>query len=170
MKKALLYATVPLLSMGLWSAAVAQSTADSSISPVDFEIVKYNHPGMVSDLGVGLWAWPIPMDYDDDGDMDLLVSCPDKPFNGLYLFENTSGDVFPIFEPPVRLMESIKDIQISHLQDGEPRVLVPGAELVNFTQSLDREKTPLFSVDSILKDFEKNPRFNQWKMVDYDGD
>ena len=136
----------------------------------DFQIVKYNNPDAVPDLGVGLWAWPIPIDYDNDGDMDLLVSCPDKPFNGLYLFENTSGDVFPIFEPPVRLMESIKDIQISHLQNGEPRVLVPGAELVNFTQSLDKEKTPLFSVDSILKDFEKNPRFNQWKMVDYDGD
>jgi len=169
MKKAFLYATVPLLSMGLWSAALAQSTADSSISPVDFEIVKYNHPGMVSDLGVGLWAWPIPMDYDDDGDMDLLVSCPDKPFNGLYLFENTSGADFPVFAPPVRLMESIKDIQVSFL-GSTPRILVPGAELKDFSQSLDKEKTDLFPVEEILKDFEKKPRFNQWKMVDYDND
>ena len=49
--------------------------------------VKYNHPGLVVDLGVGLWAWPIPTDFDDDGDNDLLVVCPDKPYNGTYFFE-----------------------------------------------------------------------------------
>ena len=27
-------------------------------------------------------------DYDRDGDLDLVVSCPDKPYNGLYFFEN----------------------------------------------------------------------------------
>ena len=43
------------------------------------------------DLGVGLWAWPLPMDYDDDGDLDLVVSCPDVPFKGTYLFENPGG-------------------------------------------------------------------------------
>ena len=48
--------------------------------------LKYNHPGLVVDLGVGLWAWPLPMDYDDDGDYDLVVSCPDKPSNGFYFF------------------------------------------------------------------------------------
>jgi len=31
------------------------------------------------------------MDFDSDGDMDLLVSCNDVPFNGLYIFENPSG-------------------------------------------------------------------------------
>ena len=36
--------------------------------------LKYNNPGLVVDLGVGLWAWPMPMDYDGDGDMDLLVA------------------------------------------------------------------------------------------------
>ena len=32
------------------------------------------------------------MDYDGDGDYDLLVSCPDKPYNGTFFFENTEGD------------------------------------------------------------------------------
>ena len=50
--------------------------------------IQYNNPGLVVDLGVGLWAWPLPMDYDRDGDMDLVVSCPDKPYNGVYFFEN----------------------------------------------------------------------------------
>ncbi len=52
------------------------------------ERIQFNNPGLVVDLGVGLWAWPLPMDYDQDGDLDLVVSCPDKPYNGSYFFEN----------------------------------------------------------------------------------
>ena len=70
----------------------------------DLPRMKYNNPGLVVDLGVGLWAWPIPMDYDNDGDNDLLVSCPDKPYNGVYFFENKDGDSkFPVFEPGVKI-------------------------------------------------------------------
>ena len=47
------------------------------------------------DLGVGLWAWPLPMDFDHDGDLDLVVSCPDVPFRGTYLFENPGGSGRP---------------------------------------------------------------------------
>ena len=54
--------------------------------------LPYNNPGLVVDLGVGLWAWPVPGDADGDGDFDLIVSCPDKPGNGVYVFENTTGD------------------------------------------------------------------------------
>ena len=57
------------------------------------ERVKYNNPGLIVDLGVGLWAWPLPMDYDSDGDYDIVASCPDKPYNGMYFFENTSGNI-----------------------------------------------------------------------------
>ena len=135
----------------------------------EFKIVKYNNPGATSFVGVGLWAWPLPMDYDGDGDMDLLVSCPDKPFNGLYFFENTSGESFPVFEPPVRLGPAIPQVQVSHT-DGKARVLVPGSELKDFQKSMDQRPEALFPKEEILKDFAKNPRFNQWKMVDYDGD
>ncbi|MBN7812439.1 VCBS repeat-containing protein [Algoriphagus sp. H41] len=135
----------------------------------EFQLVKYNNPGATSYVGVGLWAWPLPMDYDGDGDMDLLVSCPDKPFNGLYLFENKSGESFPVFEPPVRLGPAISQIQVSHTASG-PRFLVPGAELKDFAAQLDQQPEALFPKEEILKDFQKNPRFNQWKMADYDGD
>ncbi len=135
----------------------------------EFEIVKYNNPGATSYVGVGLWAWPLPVDYDGDGDMDLLVSCPDKPFNGLYFFENKSGESFPVFEPPVRLGPAISQIQVSQADSG-PRFLVPGVELLDFTSKLDQQPEALFPKEEILKDFQKNPRFNQWKMVDYDGD
>lgn len=135
----------------------------------EMEIVTYNHPEAVVDLGVGLWAWPLPMDYDRDGDMDLLVSCPDKPFNGTYFFENVSGEIFPEFAPPVRLGKALGNVEVSYT-DGDPRVLVAGKELRQFIDTFDQHARPLFPVDSILKDFEKKPRFNQWKVVDYDND
>jgi hypothetical protein len=44
------------------------------------------------------------MDYDHDGDLDLVVSCPDVPSRGTYLFENPGGSgperKFPVFLPP----------------------------------------------------------------------
>src|SRR6478752_3151248 len=78
----------------------------------DLERLKYNNPGLVVDLGVGLWAWPLPMDFDGDGDLDLVVNCPDKPYNGTYFFENTSGDTaknkFPVFKPGRRISKALQ--------------------------------------------------------------
>src|SRR5690606_3726485 len=125
-----------------------------ALQPANFEIVKYNNPDAVADLGVGLWAWPLPMDYDLDGDMDLVVSCPDYPFNGLYFFENTLGGEFPIFAPPVRIGDAIKNVQLSYIDD-KPRILRPGEEIINLNKSFGTESVALFPIDSILKDFKK---------------
>ena len=131
----------------------------------NLERVSYNNPGLVSDLGVGLWAWPLPMDYDHDGDNDLLVSCRDVPFRGLYFFENKEGTAFPAFEPPVRIGDPIKDIQMS-IVNGKPRFLKPGEELLGLTSG---ETSHLFDPDIFDKLHEKI-RFNQWKYVDYEND
>ncbi|MFM7128315.1 MAG: VCBS repeat-containing protein, partial [bacterium] len=70
----------------------------------DLERLPYNNPGLVVDLGVGLWAEPLPIDFDNDGDRDLVVLCPDKPYNGLYFFENPGGNAKrPVFKAAVRL-------------------------------------------------------------------
>ncbi len=137
--------------------------------PGALKIVEYNNPGLVVDLGVGLWAWPIPMDFDDDGDMDLLVSCPDKPSNGVYFFENLTGGAAPLFSPGRRLGGALKDVQVSYIDD-QPRVLIPGYELIHFKKTIGAVKDSLFPVGEILKDFKDKPRFNQWKLVDYDND
>ena len=90
--------------------------AACSSSQAALERMKYNHPGLVVDLGVGLWAWPLPMDYDSDGDYDLLVCCPDKPYNGTYFFENTAGDVtMPVFEPAVKVGAGHRNIRPSYV-------------------------------------------------------
>jgi hypothetical protein len=48
------------------------------------EPLKYNHPGLLVDLGVGLWAWPLPMDFNGNGLTDMVVVCTDVPYNGVY--------------------------------------------------------------------------------------
>ena len=130
--------------------------------------LAYADTSQVVDLGVGLWAWPLPMDYDDDGDYDLLVSCKDVPFNGVYFFENSGGDAFPTFERPVKIGDGLKDIQISYV-DGQPRFLQPGKELLDFKNALESKTLDLFPGDP-FKNFHNNIRFNQWKYVDYEAD
>src|SRR5215218_5172746 len=100
--------------------------------------LKYNHPGLVVDLGVGLWAWPVPCDADGDGDFDLIVSCPDQPFNGVWLFENRSGDTrqnkLPVFKPARKLSKTVHYVMPSYV-DGDLRVLSPGVEYRHFEQT-----------------------------------
>ncbi len=134
------------------------------------ERVLYNHPGLTVDLGVGLWAWPLPMDYDGDGDMDLLVSCTDVPFNGLYLFENLAGpgEIMPVFEPPLRLGPGKKNLQVSYV-DGDARVLERGTEYRNFSTALYDQPLEIYPTASLEEGLHKI-RFNQWKFVDYEKD
>jgi hypothetical protein len=137
------------------------------------EVLKYNNEGLVTDLGVGLWAWSMPMDWDSDGDLDLIVSCPDTPYNGTYFFENKGDDPkTPIFEKGVKIDQGLSNVQVSQV-DGEPVVLrgrsdEPTVEYIDFlgndfneTKELDY---PSFDVG------EGNTRAKQWKYVDFDGD
>src|SRR6476661_3325674 len=120
-------------------AAFGQSNTAGALTQL-----RFNHPGLVVDLGVGLWAWPLPCDADGDGDFDLIVSCPDKPSNGVWLFENATGDTasckLPTFKPARRLSGTVHYVMPSYVAGGL-RVLSPGMEYVNFTQTGITEKT-----------------------------
>ena len=140
--------------------------------------VAYNHPGLTVDLGVGLWAWPVPCDADGDGDFDLIVSCPDKPSNGIWFFENEMGDTakhgMPVFKPAKRLSSTVHYVMPSYV-DGEMRVLSPGFEYTNFTQTGLSEKVALPIAPSFYKpqwQANKGPRVrhNQWRYADYNQD
>jgi len=129
--------------------------------------VTYNHPGLVADLGVGLWAWPVPVDFDADGDLDLVVSCQDKPYNGTYLFENASGRVkFPVFKPARRLSKGLANVSPSYA-DGNLRVLTPGLEHPGFLNTGLEKSVKLPLPPNIHPN---KVRANQWKYVDYNGD
>lgn len=146
-----------------------KSEKDEIETDTIFKRIKYNNPGLVADLGVGLWANPLPVDYDNDGDNDLLIVCRDKPWNGTYFFENTSGKAFPTFKKPIRVGAPPKNIQVSYV-NGKPRYLVPGKELIKFPAAVeDPESISLFP-EEIFKELHKKIRANQWKYIDYEGD
>lgn len=138
-----------------------------SVIGSDYKRLKYNNPGLVVDLHVGLWAWPIPVDYDKDGDMDLLVTCPDVPYDGIYFFENPDGSAFPAFKPPVRLTDKIKNLSACYVND-ELRLLTPGEEVFIGEGDFSKCKK-IYHSDQVTDEFEK-VRANQWKYVDYEGD
>ena len=162
-----LYATLFLL---LFVAQISQAQG--------LEKLSYNHPGLVVDLGVGLWAWPIPYDVDGDGDYDLIVSCPDKPSNGVWFFENISGSTsknkLSLFKPSRKLSSTVHYVMPSYI-DGKLRVLSPGFEYKNFPSFGLAERITL-PIPAKFHEYEgKQPngpkvRHNQWRYVDFDGD
>jgi len=151
-------------------SAIAFPQETKQDSHAKLERLKYNNPGLVVDLGVGLQPWPLPMDYDGDGDYDLLVSCPDKPYNGIYLFENTSGDIkMPIFKPGLKIAkEGYKDIQPSYV-NGRVRLLTPAKELVDFHTGNFERTAEIYATNNVHP-AKGRIRANQWRYCDYDGD
>ena len=154
-----------------------------SVYANDFERLAYNNDGLEVDLGVGLWAWPLPLDYDGDGDTDLLVSCPDKPYNGTYYFENLSKpsilnrvtfgmlgnetQKMPLFNYGKRLDRGYHNIAVSYV-DGVPRILTNGREFMDYRSvSFDNA----VEVKGLKSNVHKNGvRGNVWRYVDFDGD
>jgi hypothetical protein len=135
----------------------------SAGSGATLERLKYNNPGLIVDLGVGLWAWPLPMDYDEDGDYDMVVSCPDKPYNGTYFFENTGGNAkMPVFKPAVRIGAGHSNIRPSYV-DGEVRLLLPARQVIDFREpdnQFKQTRTVYPSAD--VHSSKGRVRANQW--------
>lgn len=143
--------------------------ADESERPA-VRRMKYNHSGLTVDLGVGLWGWPLPLDYDGDGDFDLLVSCPDVPYNGLWFFENPVGDTaMPIFRPGVRLGPALRNVAVSRV-DGQPRILTPAAEKTGVLSGDLSAERSLYDQRELHGQQNGRVRANQWSLVDFDGD
>lgn len=146
--------------------------------------LAYNNPGLLVDLGVGLWAWPLPMDYNRDGLMDLVVVCTDKPYNGTWFFEN-SGQVdpqtkLPVFKPAVLIGKSAPSVGISYVT-GRPVVTstasVKAGEIYHyrgntfpdFLNTQFNQPRKLGVPEKILTQ-PGSIRQNQWQLVDFDGD
>ncbi|MFZ9435949.1 MAG: exo-alpha-sialidase [Opitutales bacterium] len=145
-------------------------SAEAQGGQAGLERLKYNNPGLVVDLGVGLWAWPLPMDVDGDGKYELVVNCPDKPSNGVYVFRadaDTAKRPLPVFKPGVRISKGMQNVELSWGADGKPRVLSPGVEYPEFA------RTGLESGKKLPIPSNVHPnkvRANMWKYADYDGD
>jgi len=158
----------------LFALTLVELTA-AQYSDWKLEPLAYNNPGLVVDLGVGLWAFPMPIDVDQDGDLDLLVSCPDKPSPGTYFFENPSQDPnekFPVFKPAVRIGDGHHYMLLSTVA-GEAVLLRPGLEYRRDPSSGKFDFSQPAKIDA-----PSNPnrhargrtRGNMWRYVDFDGD
>jgi len=163
-----------LITMMVAALAAVGAAPAAELTPL-----AYNNPGLIVDLGVGLWSAPIPCDADGDGDFDLVVVCHDKPYQGTYLFENISGDTatnkFPVFKAARRLGKGVENAMPSYI-DGKLRVLTPGFEHPDFLKiGLDSGgKLPTaWSARNAADNTTKRPfklRGSQWRYVDLDGD
>ena len=155
-------ALTSIACLTIFSAAVAHAAG--------LERLKYNNPGLTVDLGVGLWAFPLPMDFNGDGKLDLAVSCPDKPYNGTYVFENPGTDTaknpLPVFKPGRRISKGIQMAEVSFV-DGKPRVLGPGVAFPDFL-STGLEKS--VKLPAGAKIHPNKIRGDMWRYVDFDGD
>ncbi|MDO4585329.1 MAG: VCBS repeat-containing protein, partial [Planctomycetia bacterium] len=139
----------------------------------------YNHPGLVDDLAVGLAVWPIPVDFNEDGKTDLILSCPDTPYNGTYRFVNPGIDAnhpglgvrpkssvpepnpaMPVFRPGERISSGSGSLQASWVE-GQLHVLAPNQEFPDFAHVGTGRSVGLGV---------RNVRGNMWKYVDFDGD
>jgi len=131
------------------------------------ERLAYNNPGLVVDLGVGLWAYPLPCDYDGDGDNDLLVATPDKPSNGIYFFENAGGDEdMPVFKAGVRLSDAPRNLTISH-HGSDWTIATTGEAFPDYKQT--KLENPV-DIPVAIPDGLGKTRAKQYYLLDYDGD
>jgi len=148
------------LFTALFLAALTPIGMDGMEEPESVRL-KYNNPGLLVDLGVGLWANPIPVDWDEDGDTDLLVSTTDKPSNGLYYFENEGNNVF---SPGLRIAGGERKMTVSW-PGGRMTVCTPDIRYENFREQLYKNPVQI----GFKQNFHSG-RANQWKYADYNGD
>ncbi|MBO5686357.1 MAG: VCBS repeat-containing protein [Alistipes sp.] len=133
-------------------------------------LLKHNQPTLEVDLGVGLWGIPIPTDYDGDGLNDLLVSCPDKPYKGLYFFKNIGTASEPFFAPAERIhTKGLNNIRLSEV-NGKQYVLAKGVEYPNFVKAPYVKEQPIEYEGEVLGATYQKSRSNMWNYVDWDND
>lgn len=161
----------------LFAVAAALPMACAETAETGLKPLPYNHPGLTVDLGVGLWAWPLPYDVNRDGKPDLIVSCPDKPSNGLWYFENTgvpADNGLPIFRKAQYRGPTQHYVMPSYV-GGELRVLTPGKIYPDFLTS-GLASPVVLPIDTgfyrPVGNQRKGPRVrhHQWRLVDFDGD
>lgn len=119
-----------------------------------------NHTG---NLAVGLWAHPAPLDFDNDGHTDLIVGCPDRPYNGIYLFRNL-GDGF--FDRAEWLGPGRKDLVAADFNgDGNTDLVVSGG----YFSDVRRNRLSRFVKVGLDRSYHIG-RDDLWNPVDWDGD
>ncbi len=130
------------------------------------ERIGYGSEGVRGKLAVGLWAHPVAIDYDGDGDIDLIVGCPDHPYNGTYLFRNIGNNAAPLYSPAERLGKGTKDLVAADFNgDGAIDLVVSGGYYSDVRRNAMQQFVPV----KLPRDYHIG-RDDLWYPVDWDGD
>ena len=128
--------------------------------------LMYGTAGVRGKLAVGLWAHPAPVDIDDDGDMDLVVGCADRPYNGIYLFRNIGTAGQPLFDRGEWWGPGKKDLVAADFNgDGKIDLVISGG----YYSDVKRNKLSRFVPVQLPRNYHVG-RDDLWYPVDWDGD
>ena len=128
--------------------------------------VTYGRAGVRGRLAVGLWAYPAPLDIDRDGNMDLIVSCADRPYNGTYLFRNLQTNEQPLFDRALWLGPGKKDMVSADFNgDGKTDLVVSGGYFSDVRTNGMSRWVPI----ELPREYHIG-RDDLWYPVDWDGD
>lgn len=128
--------------------------------------ITYGRAGVRSKVAVGLQPRPAVLDIDGDGDQDLVVSCPDRPYNGIYLFVNLGSNDRPLYDRAEWLGPSVKELAAADF-DGDGNLdLVTNA---GYYSDFRRNRLSRF-VPVALKRAYHIGRDDMWLPFDWDGD
>src|SRR5262245_10135174 len=128
--------------------------------------VTFGRLGVRGKLAVGLWANPAALDFDYDGNIDLIVSCPDRPYNGTYLFRNLGSNEKPLFDRAEWLGRGHKDMVAADFNgDGEIDLVVSGG----YYSDIRNNRMSRFVPIQLPRSYHVG-RDDLWYPVDWDGD
>lgn len=128
--------------------------------------VTFGRAGVRGRLAVGLWAHPAPLDWDGDGDIDLIVACPDRPYNGTYLFRNIGTAEQPLYDRAEWLGPGRKDAVTADFNgDGAVDLVVSRG----YYSDVRRNRMSKFVPVKLARDYHIG-RDDLWYPVDWDAD
>ncbi|MEZ5400755.1 MAG: VCBS repeat-containing protein [Bryobacteraceae bacterium] len=128
--------------------------------------ITYGRLGVRGKVAVGLWAHPAPLDMDGDGNIDLVVGCPDRPYNGIWHFRNLGTNAKPLFDRAEWLAPGKKDLVAADFNgDGATDLVFSGGYYSDPARNrlLKPVKIELPRSYHIGRD-------DLWYPVDWDGD